>query len=464
MDRDELHSDSEPIVALSSGQGPGAIAILRVSGRLCHDRLRPCLRKKKESAPWRPNMLTHCELLHPSDGSVLDDCMAVLFQGPHSYTGQDSAELFVHGSPYIVKTALSLLFALGFRHAEPGEFTKRAFLSGKIDLSEAEGINALIGAHSHQQWLAARHLYSGKLKLLVDELDRMLKEAMAWLEASIDFPEEDDTVRANRSEVLARVDKVFTTLERLEKSYEDGRVASQGLRIALFGEPNVGKSTLMNTLLETERAIVTEEPGTTRDYLEEACLIKGRLVRLIDTAGVRDTTHKVEKFGIEKTYALAREADLVLFLLEAGSGEASESKLSKWVDEIRPFDDFVVLTKNDQAPTARHHNDERGNRLAISCHTGKGVEDLRSLIVSKVDAHVYKLDEQAYLSSARHKKAVQDALEALRRFYKASQEGGYDEMLAFELQQAARALVSIIGRIDTEEILEVVFGSFCVGK
>ncbi|MBI2602078.1 MAG: tRNA uridine-5-carboxymethylaminomethyl(34) synthesis GTPase MnmE [Deltaproteobacteria bacterium] len=461
MDRNELHSDNEPIVALSSGQGHGAIAILRASGRACHELLVPCLRMKKASTPWEARVLTHCDLLDPTDGTVLDDCMAVIFKRPHSYTGQDSVEIYVHGSPYIVKTALALFYRLGFRPAEAGEFTRRAFLSGKIDLSEAEGINALIGASSHQQWLAARHLYSGRLKQLVDELDRQLKEAMAWLEASIDFPDEGDTTKAHRASVLERVDKIFASLQKLEKSYEDGRVASQGLRVALFGEPNVGKSTLMNTLLGTERAIVTEEPGTTRDYLEEACLVNGRLIRLIDTAGVRDSTQKVEKLGIERTYALAREADLVLFLAEAKAGDESWAKWKQWVEDVKPSAYLQVLTKCDLVNNLKSL---KTGYAEISCRTGLGIEALKDRIVAKVNEHVRKLEDEPFLSSARHKRAVEEALEALRRFYTEAHVGGFDEVLAFELQQAARALVSIIGRIDTEEILDVVFASFCVGK
>ena len=455
-----LHHDEEPIVALASGQGASAIAILRVSGNDCHKLLLPCFRRKNPNKDWSANFQTLADFVHPQSEEVIDEVMLTLFRQPHSYTGQDSAEIFLHGSPYIIQSALKILYAQGFRSAEPGEFTRRAFLSGKIDLSEAEGINSLIASASHQQWLAARQLYTGKLKDYVDSLFRQLVEAIAWLEASIDFPEEDDTSQIQHSQILSRVRTVESTLRSLQKTYASGKVASQGLSVALFGEPNVGKSTLMNTLLGTERAIVTDIPGTTRDYLEEGCLINGRLIRLIDTAGVRTKAGTIEQMGIARTYELARQADLVLFLSDSLSPGAL-GKIETWKSEVQPRQAVCVLTKCDiQSPDGPLPTDW----LKISCHTGEGLEALRLRIQMIADNFLDPLKEQTFLSSLRHKEAVDAALRTLENFFHAHSDRAHDEILAFELQQAAKSLRAIIGDIGSEDILDLVFSSFCVGK
>ncbi len=457
-----LHHDEEPIVAHASGQGSAAIAILRFSGRACHDALLACLKRKNPQKVWQMNFMTLCEFYDPRTHIGIDEVMVVFTRAPHSYTGQDTAEIYFHGSPYILQTALSIFYTLGFRHAEPGEFTRRAFLSGKMDLSEAEGIHELISASSQQQWLAARQLYTGKLKDLVDSLFFQLKEAIAWLEASIDFPEEDDTSQITQGQIRSRVDKVRKILDDLLASYQSGRVASQGLAVAIFGEPNVGKSTLLNTLLNAERAIVTEFPGTTRDYLEEACLINGRLIRLIDTAGVRKgkEVEKIEQMGIDRTFALAKTADLVIFLVENPLQKVSQEKVNKWIQELAPPSYLKVLSKSDlKVPIA-----EAEGWLRISCHSGEGLNTLKEKIQKISDQVLLPLSDQPFISSVRHKQAVENALRGITSFLKASDEGAYPEILAFELQQTAKCLVSIIGEFTTEEILDIVFGSFCVGK
>lgn len=457
---DFLHHDEEPIVALASGQGASAIAILRISGKDCHKKLLPCLKKKNASKPWQMNFQSLCDFSDPRSDRSLDEVMVTLFQAPFSYTGQDAAEVFFHGSPYIIQTALQIFYSQGFRHAEPGEFTRRAFLSGKIDLTEAEGIHGLISASSHQQWLAARQLYTGTLKKLVDELSTQLIEAMAWLEASIDFPEEDDTSAIQRDQILSRVQKVEESLKALLKSYSSGKVASQGLKVALFGEPNVGKSTLMNTLLNSERAIVTDIPGTTRDYLEEACLINGRFIKLIDTAGVRKDADLIEKMGIDRTFELAKNADLVLFLTDGPLDKSLDQKLQNWIEEVQPRNLVKVLTKSD----LKMDTDSRKDWIAISCHSGEGLEVLKKNIESIADKFLEPLQDEAFISSARHKHAVESSLKTLENFFTAVENKEYDEILAFELHQTAKQLRSIVGEVSNEDILDIVFSSFCVGK
>lgn len=458
MPERELQRDQDAILALASGQGQAAIAVLRLSGSSCHEFVSRFIKPRNAKVP-QPNLMVLCDFYDPHTKTVIDEVMCVFFKAPASYTGQDSVEIYLHGSPYITQTVVKLLCENGFRYAEPGEFTRRSYLSGKMDLSKAEGVHELISAQSHQQWLAARYLYSGQIKVVVESLYTEIKEAMAWLEASIDFPEEDDTSHIQRDHILSRVEKIQARLIALLNSYQSGKVASQGFKVILFGEPNVGKSTLMNTLLDSERAIVTEIPGTTRDYIDEPCLIKGRFIRLIDTAGVRKSAEKIEQMGIERTFELVKSADLVLVLAESTADKRSIEKIEKLASKIQAKTVLKVFTKTDL-----HNKKTEDHWLHISCHSGEGIEDLKNRIAAYVDLAVKPLNDAPFISSARHKAAVDNALQNLSRFFLAAKEGAYDEFLAFELQQTAKQLVSIVGHIDNEDILDVVFSSFCVGK
>ncbi len=451
--------ESQPIAALATGSGSAAVAVIRLSGQNCHQLLLPCLNWR---GGWQPRQLRLALVSDPRSGEHIDDAMVVLFVGPRSFTGEDSAEIHCHGGPYVVRRLLELLYRLGFRAAEPGEFTRRAFLNGKLDLTAAEGIKALVEAQSHQQWVAARHLTDGKLKAAIEDLRRILVEALAYLAAQIDFPDEGDTAHVDLEPVRQRVSEAAIAINGLIGSYDDGRVASQGLSVALFGAPNAGKSTLMNALLGRERAIVTPIAGTTRDYIEEACLIDGRLIRLIDMAGVRDATDPVEALGVEKARELAREADIVLFLAASDLAVSPEIQIANWISELNPKSYLQIATKSDLAsPTWAI----RTRWLSISCQATTGLDQLRKALADQVDRHIGNLAaEQAFVTSARQHHALRNALEGLQKFNDGDAAGAYVEMLAFELQESVKALRGIVGEIDTEDVLDKVFSQFCVGK
>lgn len=457
MTLNEITNDNDPIAALATGSGAGGIAVLRLSGRGCHSLLGQLI-TPKSSSPFRQAHLRLCELIDPSTGDIIDEPMVAHFYAPHSFTGEESAEISLHGGPYLVQRTLSLLFEHGFRAADPGEYTKRAFLNGKMDLTKAEGIKELVDATSHQQWLAARQLATGKLADKINELRELLKRAMAYLEARIDFPDEKETSEVEMYDVDSRVDKVNEALKKLASTYDNGRVAIRGLRVSLFGKPNAGKSTLMNAFLGHERAIVTDIPGTTRDYLEETCMIKGHLVRLVDTAGVRKTDETVEKIGVKRSVDLAKEADVVLFLLASDGTSDEKDEVERWIEDIKPKSYVKILTKADLIT-----KDEEG-WLSISCLSGQGMPELNDILVEKVKNYISPLKEETFVTSARHISAVIKAEQALEAFYSARSSGAYEEMLAFELQQANRYLSEIIGVLDSDEVLGEVFSSFCVGK
>ncbi|NRA45808.1 MAG: tRNA uridine-5-carboxymethylaminomethyl(34) synthesis GTPase MnmE [Oligoflexales bacterium] len=461
-----LAHDEEPIVALSSGSAPCAIAILRLSGNKCHELILPFLKFAKNGNRPEYGKMALCEFRQAQNGKVLDEPMVVFFKGPRSYTGQDSVELYLHGGTYIIQKAMELLLKNGFRSAEPGEFTRRAYLSGKLDLSQAEGIRELIHANSEHQWLAARQLAGGQLRNKIESLRSKLMESMAWLEARIDFPDEKETSAVEMQEVDSRVNEVAKAIESLRNSYDNGRVAASGLKVALFGKPNAGKSTLMNHLLGTSRALVTPIAGTTRDYLEEPCLINGRLIRLIDTAGIRESDCEIERLGIERSFELAESADIVLFMMAANDDGSTLEQFKTWTQKAGIPKTIAVLSKEDLGTPSWWHSFESQKIVtSFTEQDQKGLRDLQDALASQVDSYIKPLEEeQSFISNTRHKEALDRAYASLERYYQGRKAGAYEEMLAFELLDLTKQLGGVIGKVDSDDILGLVFGSFCVGK
>lgn len=450
-----------PIVALASAPGAGAIAVVRMSGTGCHDILGRCFRPGSGGDTPPERVMTWGRMVDPDDGSVVDEVMAAVFRGPRSYTGEDSVEIFCHGGPFVVRRVIDTLLRLGCHAADPGEFSRRAFMNGKMDLTAIEGVNDLIRASSEQQYRAARHLVTGGLSRAVSRLRDELVAAMVFLEAQIDFPDEGDTASLDVSRARERVDAVAASVRRLERSYSSGRVASQGLSVAFYGAPNVGKSTLLNTLLGHARAIVTDIAGTTRDYIEEPCLMRGRLTRLIDMAGIRENPERVEHIGVAHAEDWARDADVTLLMADP---EASRMDLDRLEAKARERGDrpvVRVLTKSD----AGDPEWADASWIKISCLEEAGLDSLRDRLASLVDSFVGGLnDGDSFITTTRQLHAVRRAEESLERFYAASDEGQREECLAFELQEAARALAAIVGEISNDDVLDALFGTFCIGK
>jgi len=450
------HHDGTAIAALASGPGPAAVSIIRISGISLFPFLSAIIEPKSKLKTLEPRHPRLCLIKDPVTSETLDEALVLFFQGPSSFTGEDVVEIQCHGGPYIVSRILSTLFKNGVRHADPGEFTKRAFLHGKMDLTESEGIRDLVNAQSHQQWITARHLSTGKLRDQIEALRELLIEAMAYLEAQIDFPDEGDTAHLHLDHVKKRTDKVKFVLNQLLSNYQSGQVASRGLSVALYGKPNAGKSTLMNLLLKKERAIVTPIAGTTRDYIEEQCLINGRLIRLIDMAGIRKSSDTVETIGIDAAKKIAVASDLLLVL---NSSDSPDDSILETLTEINPKDQILIATKSDLG-TPEWSNDW----LKISCATGENLEQLTSVIAAKVDSHISLLPDDGFITSERHRSAVESALSSMNLFYNALADNAHEEMLAFELLAASRHLKDIVGNVSGEDILDKIFSEFCLGK
>lgn len=457
----ELSSEKNDIVAPAtniSQQAP--IAIVRISGEECHKKLKKTL---KEGIDTTPNYLRRASFLDPETKELIDDAMVVFFKAPHSYTGEDSAELHLHGSPFLVRKALKALQRVGFRLAEPGEFTKRAYLNQKLDLVASEGVSNLIASSSEQEWFSAKYLLEGKLQNHIKGLHSKLLEVMAYLEAQIDFPDEEDVSDLTIKSLKNRSIKVLESIDELVSSYENGKITSEGLKVALIGPPNAGKSSLMNEFLQKERAIVTATPGTTRDYLEERCLLKGRLISLVDTAGLRQTQDLIEKQGVAKAKEVAKEVDLILFLFPEDQSEEEFRKFDEAISQLKELSHIKLITKSDLGLRSNFWSHEK-DLISISCKSKENLDLLTDTIVKKIDRHTNAFKSQVSITSTRHLGLLEEASRRLGKFIQDLDKENYEEILAFELREINELLSKIVGTIHTDDLLGEIFSSFCIGK
>lgn len=432
----------DTIYAPSTAIG-GAIAILRISG---------------EEAARTRELLSQDPTAHPREllravlaqnGEPIDDCMAVFFSKPRSYTGEDMMELHIHGGMQTVQRSLGALGSLGFRPAEAGEFTKRAFLNGKMDLSEAEAVMDVIQADAEQSRKAALLQLQGSVKREIESLESLLLDALSGIDAAIDYPdeaEEDATIRLPQSlaEAILRVETLVGESRR-------GRVLRDGLRVAIVGRPNVGKSSLLNALLGSDRAIVTPCAGTTRDIIDEKFSLNGIPVRLIDTAGIREADNEAERIGIDRARAELKGADVVCLVLEAS--EPLDAEDQKLLLETEGANRIVVLNKNDLPERCAY----AGESIRISASSGAGLDELRQAI-ARIAAP--ERSDGTYITNERHIRALEEALNALREAAKAEE----FDCAATDIRNALHALGSITGTDVDATVLDRIFERFCVGK
>ncbi|HRD75753.1 MAG TPA: tRNA uridine-5-carboxymethylaminomethyl(34) synthesis GTPase MnmE [Hyphomicrobiaceae bacterium] len=440
-------SPRNTIFALSTAPGRAALAVIRLSG----PRAGPALAALVSAMP-RPRHASLRRLLHPETGEPVDDALVLWLPGPGTETGEDMAELHIHGGPAIIRALLRVLGDIdGLRLAEPGEFVRRAFRNGKLDLTAVEGIADLIEAETEGQRRQAMRQASGGLASLYDGWRTRLIEAQALVEAAIDFSDETDV----NSDAVARAVVIAGELtSALRRHLDDGRrgeVMRQGLRVVIAGPPNAGKSSLLNMLARREAAIVSEEAGTTRDVIEVFMDLSGLPVILVDTAGLRDVDAPIEREGIRRSKHQAREADLVVWLSEAAEPIAPPIEaLGGRAERV-----IAVATKIDRSPSLDPST--RG----ISTMTGEGVETLVQTITDKASSLLGD-SESPLITQARHREHVTRALVALEAFLASDMSA--PELAAEELRRAAHDLGRISGRVDVEDILDHVFSRFCIGK
>lgn len=448
----------DTIVAIATGPGRGGIGVVRLAGPEARSIAQPVLRLTRA---LEAGHAVFGELIEPKSGERLDEVVVTFFARPHSYTTDDIVEISAHGSPVVLRRIVEFAVERGARIAEPGEFTMRAFLNGRIDLTQAEAVRDLIESQTLFQAKVAAQQLEGALSKRLKPIKQKLVDLIAVMEAGIDFAE-DDVAVLPPERISQRISAVQADLETLAQSFAYGKVVHEGLTLAIVGRPNVGKSSLFNRLVERERAIVTATPGTTRDLVSETVSIGGIPVRLVDTAGIRASSEEAESMGIQKSYEALAEADLVLAVLDASQpiGADDHELLAK----LEQRSAIVVENKTDLPATLQPASAKNGfESVRTSALTGSGVEELRASILRHVGANGGQ-QESGMLTNVRHQGLVSDAQKSLAAAAQSVRNQIPHEMILLDLYGALRPLDQITGETTTDDILNIIFSSFCIGK
>ncbi|MFA5839714.1 MAG: tRNA uridine-5-carboxymethylaminomethyl(34) synthesis GTPase MnmE [Candidatus Margulisiibacteriota bacterium] len=456
------HSGDDTIAAIVTPPGVGGVGIIRISGRASKSILRSVFKSKKSNIS--SHVMVHGWIENPKTNENIDEAMACLMESPRSFTGEDVVEFYCHGSPTILQAVLSLVVEQGGRVAERGEFSKRAFLNGKIDLPQAEAILDLVSARTNQGSSYAIQQLKGRLSKRIADIKSELVSILSHNEASIDF---SDEVKAKGSiDLRAKISAVTRTIDQAIKGGEIGRLYRQGANIVIVGSPNVGKSSLLNRLLCEERAIISHIPGTTRDTIEETVNINGIPVTLIDTAGVRASQDEIEIAGIKRTMAEAEAADLVVLVFDVSHAFGSDEKLL--VEKFCGKDVLIVFNKSDLVisfdPAKILGSDCPAIGIGVSAKTGQGIESLLESIFSSLIKNGKGEKEGSLCINERHRGCLVRASEALQRALNACDNDVPLDLLSIEIKEAILALGEISGELVTDEIINSIFEKFCVGK
>jgi tRNA modification GTPase len=445
--------DNDTIVAISTPPGRGGIGIVRLSGLAARAIAEPLLKLRHPLAPAHARF---AEILDNS-GQILDEAVVTFFESPNSYTTEDIVEIAAHGSPVLLDHLLRQCIAAGARLAEPGEFTQRAFLSGRLDLTQAEAVHDLIEATTLYQARVAAQQLGGSLSRQISPVKQQLIALIASLEAGIDFAEDDiDTLPT--AQIKQQIEAIQTPLAALEQTFAYGKIIRDGFTLAIVGRPNAGKSSLFNRLVQRDRAIVTATPGTTRDLVIERVSLDGIPVELIDTAGLRHSTDEAETIGIAKTREAMAEADIVLLVLDATAPLHPEDEATISTLTNRPL--IIAINKSDltaNTPLTHHPT------IKTSALTGSGVQELRTAILSHITTAA-PTSETALLTNLRQQQSVSAALAALATALRATANVIPHEMILLDLYESLRALDALTGATTSDDILNLIFSKFCIGK
>lgn len=458
----------DTIAALATPPGEGGIAVIRISGSEARAVTARIFRAASGRAldTFESHTVHLGEIREPS-GEVVDQVLVTVFIEPNSYTGEDVIEIGAHGGMAVTRRILNLLYNAGARPAEPGEFTKRAFLNGRIDLTRAEAVIDLIRAGSDRSARVAARQLTGGLTRIFKELREELVKLMAHMEAFLDFPEEDIEVYED-AEMKSRLQELEARMKKLSAGFRRGALIREGARVLILGKPNVGKSSLFNALLERDRALVHDLPGTTRDHIEEALEIDGNLIRLQDTAGLaKAMQHPLDTMGMKRTREALEHADLILFVVDA-STELSEDDRDIYgaLPEGRPF--LVIANKSDLVPAwkpaALHDLTGAAEPVFLSAVTREGFDQLEAAMIRRLGEAGVSAEDSEQLTRLRHKQGVETAREALARAREALDEKKPLECVVEDMRLAVNALRELIGEVYSEDLLDILFSEFCIGK
>jgi len=466
------HEQDNPIAAVATPVGVGALAVVRISGKGVFDIAQSIFHKKKNPAfriEHSKGYTAHFGSMHDAEG-LIDEVVMLVFRAPNSFTMEDMVEFTCHGGPVVVQHILKVLLDKGCRLAEPGEFTRRAFLNGRIDLLQAEAIGEMIHARSASAFRTAVTQMQGTLSLRLDSMREGLLRSCALLELELDFSEEDVEFQS-RSELQKQLGLLQEELHRLVASYQHGRIMKEGVATVIVGKPNAGKSTLLNTLLGEERSIVSHMPGTTRDYIEECFLYNKTMFRLTDTAGLREVEEAVEHEGVKRSYRKIAEADLIVYILDLTLDDYADevARILEFKSEYRNARMIVAANKIDLTSESPERIQElreaTGSEVCgISAAKGAGLEALKELMSTVVEG-LDKLHEASVLvTSLRHYEALRNASDSLENSRELINSNSGTELIAFELRSALDYVGEITGKVINEEILNKIFDQFCIGK
>lgn len=462
----QLNNDT--IVALATAPGTGAIAVLRLSGKDAIGIVEKVFTNKSQERKTlqdKPGNTIHFGLIN-DDETIIDEVLVSLFKAPHSYTGEDVIEISCHGSQFIQQQLLSLFVRNGARLANPGEFTLRAFLNGKFDLSQAEAVADLIASNStvsHQVAMSQmRGGFSSKIKVLRENLI----DFASLIELELDFSEEDVEF-ADRTELKNLVISIQRIIERLVDSFEVGNVIKNGIPVAIVGKPNAGKSTLLNVLINEDKAIVSDIPGTTRDTIENEMIIGGVLFRFIDTAGIRDTSDVIEQIGVNKALQAMQKSAIVIYLFD--SHQLSSRDIDVEIDKLKEYIGnsqlLIVCNKIDTENLDELQKEFAGfeNLIFISAKEHMFIDDLKTKLIAMFDSRTVNVTETV-VTNVRHVEALQKANRALYKVMEGLNKNIQSDFLAIDIRYALEALGSITGQVTSDELLGNIFGRFCIGK
>ncbi len=467
----------DTIVAIATPAGRGGIGVVRLAGPDARRIAAPMLRLKH---PFEPGRAVFGEFIEPTSeaslttppavaadwaaatpGTRIDEVVVTYFQKPHSYTTDDIVEISAHGSPVVLRHFLELALDAGARLAEPGEFTLRAFLNGRIDLTQAEAVRDLIEAQTLFQAKVAAQQLEGALSKRLQPIKQRLVELIALLEAGIDFAEDDVSVLPS-PQITTHIAEVRGPMEELASTFRYGKVVHEGMTLAIVGRPNVGKSSLFNRLVERERAIVTATPGTTRDLVSETVALGGIPVKLVDTAGIRRALDEAESLGVKKSMQALADADLVLVVLDASQAPVEEDR--NLLAHVNGRVAIVVENKSDLASSRFSVLSSQLPQVRTSAVTGQGIAELRAEILRQIGGDSPSQVETGFLTNARHQALVRQSISGLERATNAIKDRVPHEMLLLDLYGALRPLDEITGATTTDDILNLIFSSFCIGK
>jgi len=459
--------NSDTIAAISTPPGSGGIGIIRMSGAQSLALLQTIFHPLDKSCSFDSHHMYYGHIVHPDTNKSLDEVLAVFMASPKTYTREDVVEIHCHGNVLVLQSILELLLSLGVRLAEPGEFTKLAYLNGRIDLTRAEAVIDILSARTRKGMEMALDQLGGSLYVQVDAIRSSLVQMRAVVEVAIDFPDEDIEI-VNYTALTQQVrDDVLVPLERLLRQAEEGKIFRDGVSVVIVGLPNVGKSSLLNTLLQEERALVTAIPGTTRDTIEEYLDIQGVPVRFVDTAGIREGADEVEVLGIERARKQIDQADLVLFMLDAQKGiRETDRQLFETVNH-KPL--LLLANKTDIARSSLSLNSLGPGYTAIpliqiSAKQQQGITELKEAIFKAVVGGREQWQEEGCAPNVRHKSALQQACDAAIRLGEGLELRVTSDLLAIDLQDCLDQLNTIVGITTTEDVLDVIFEQFCLGK